>query len=78
VRNGEKAELGDLRAGDQVHVSQSPQDSFVFASDSDYLKDAFRRFKDLPRPRLKDLPRPPGVDGLPPGLPPIGMARPRR
>jgi hypothetical protein len=70
VRNGRNAELGDLRQGDHVHVSQSPQDSFVFATDSDYMKNAFRRFKHLPPP--------PDVDGLPPGLPPTGMARPRR
>jgi hypothetical protein len=69
VRNGRNAALGDLQPGDQVHVSRSPQDSFVFASDSDYLKNAIRP--------IKHLPRPPGVDGLPPGLPPIGMARPR-
>jgi hypothetical protein len=62
VRNGKRAELADLRMSDQVHVSQSPQDSFVFASDSDYRKSAFRRFRHLPRP--------PGAGGLPPGGPP--------
>jgi hypothetical protein len=67
LRNGKDVELGDLQAGDQVHVSQSPQDSFVFATDSEFFKKAIRH--------RRGLPPPPGVGGLPPGIPPAPMAR---
>jgi hypothetical protein len=64
IRDGRKADLGDLRQGDQVHVSQSPQDTFVFAADSSYAK------------KLEKCgPLPPGVDGFPPGLPPMAYGR---
>jgi hypothetical protein len=70
VRNGEDAELGDLKAGDRVHVSQSSDGSFVFATDGEYFEEAIKRLRDLPGPpRLRDLPRPPRAGGLPPGLP---------
>jgi hypothetical protein len=68
IRNGKKAELGDLQEGDQVHVSQAPQKTFVYASDSEFIKNLFRHHRSLPPP--------PGVGGLPPGLPPMPpMAR---
>lgn len=76
LRNGEEVELGELKQGDRVHVSQSPEDSFVFATDEDFFEKAFhRRLGDLPRPpRLRDLPRPPRAGGLPPCRP-VPMAR---
>jgi hypothetical protein len=61
IRNGKKAELGDLQEGDQVHVSQAPEKTFVYASDSEFIKNLFRHHRGLPPP--------PGVGGLPPGLP---------
>ena len=60
IRKGEKAELGDLQQGDQVHVSQSPQHTFVYAADLEFTK-TLRKHGGLPPP--------PGVGGLPPGLP---------
>jgi hypothetical protein len=65
IRNGKSAGLSDLQQGDQVHVSQSPQNSFVFAADSTFTKKLGNR----------PLPPPPGVGGLPPGLPPAPMGR---
>ena len=52
VRDGDKAQLSDLQAGDQVHVSQSPENSFVFAADSAFQpKKQFRQhFKSLMMP----------------------------
>jgi hypothetical protein len=68
IRNGKKAELGDLQDGDQVHVSQSPEKTFVYASDSAFIKHLTRHHRGLPPP--------PGVGGLPPGMPPMApMAR---
>jgi hypothetical protein len=64
IRNGKQADLSDLQQGDQVHVSQSPQNSFVFAADSTFTKKLGRR---------GPLPPPPGADGMPPGLPPAPM-----
>jgi hypothetical protein len=61
IRNGKKARLGDLQEGDQVHVSQAPEKTFVYASDSEFIKNLFRHHRGLPPP--------PGVGGLPPGLP---------
>lgn len=78
IRNGAKASLGDLQANDQVHVSQSPQSSFVFATDSAYqqkMQKQFRRsFKGLPKP---GLPKPPAgmPAGPPPGFPSALMLR---
>ena len=68
LRNGEEVELGDLKQGDRVHVSQSPDDSFVFATDEDFFEKATHR-------RFRDLPRPPRTEGLPPGLPAVPMDR---
>jgi hypothetical protein len=68
IRNGKAADLSDLQQGDQVHVSQSPQDSFVFAADTTFTKKLGRN---------GPVPPPPGVDGLPPGLPPAPMGRRR-
>ncbi|MDP9277212.1 MAG: hypothetical protein M3O76_03270, partial [Actinomycetota bacterium] len=68
VRDGDKAQLSDLQAGDQVHVSQSPDNSFVFATDSAFQQKMLKQF----RQHFKNLPKPPsGVPGgMPPGLPP--------
>jgi hypothetical protein len=60
IRKGEKAELGDLQQGDQVHVSQSPQNTFVYAADLEFTNKLRKH---------GGLPPPPGVGGLPPGLP---------
>jgi hypothetical protein len=60
IRKGEKADLGDLQQGDQVHVSQSPENTFVFAADFEFAKKLRKH---------GGLPPPPGVGGLPPGLP---------
>jgi hypothetical protein len=70
VRDGEKAQLSDLQAGDQVHVSQSPDGSFVFATDSAFQKKMQKQF----RQHFKNLPKPPSglPGGPPPGLPPLG------
>jgi hypothetical protein len=69
VRDGEKAQLSDLQNGDQVHVSVSPNGSFVFATDDAFQKKMQREF----RQHFKDVPKPPaGVPGgMPPGLPPM-------
>jgi hypothetical protein len=64
IRNGKPADLSDLQQGDQVHVSQSPENSFVFAADSTFTK---KLGKGGP------LPPPPGIGGMPPGLPPAPM-----
>jgi hypothetical protein len=66
IRNGKAADPSDLQQGDQVHVSQSPQNSFVFAADSTFTKKLGRN---------RPLPPPPGIGGLPPGLPPAPMGR---
>lgn len=68
LRNGERAELGDLKEGDNVHVSQGPDHTFVFATDEDFVEKAMSRLR-------RNLPRPPRIGGLPPGLPPVPMAR---
>lgn len=67
VRDGKKAELGDLQEGDQVHVSQSSEGSFVFATDKQFQKKMLKQF----RAHMKDLPKPPkGLrGGPPPGMP---------
>lgn len=67
LRNGEQVELGDLKEGDRVHVSRSPDDSFVFATDEEFFEKAIHRFRDLPRP--------PRAGGLMPGLPPTPWPR---
>jgi hypothetical protein len=69
VRNGKEVDLGDLQAGDKVHVSQSPEDSFVFATDSSFFKKMSRHF------RGHVMPPPPAFGGIPPGLPPAPRAR---
>ena len=68
VRDGDKAQLSDLQAGDQVHVSQSPDGSFVFATDSAFQQKMLKQF----RQHFKNLPKPPSgmPGGMPPGLPP--------
>jgi hypothetical protein len=66
IRNGKAADLADLQQGDLAHVSQSPQNSFVFAADSTFTKKLGRN---------GPLPPPPGIGGLPPGLPPAPMSR---
>jgi hypothetical protein len=66
IRDGKTADLSELQPGDQVHVSQSPQNSFVFAADSTFTKKLGRN---------GPLPPPPGIGGLPPGLPPAPMGR---
>jgi hypothetical protein len=73
VRDGDKAQLSDLQKGDQVHVSQSPNGSFVFATDSAFQQKMLKQF----RQHFKDLPKPPaGVPGgMPPGLPPMLRGR---
>jgi hypothetical protein len=70
VRDGDKAQLSDLQAGDQVHVSQSPDGSFVFATDSAFQQKMLKQF----RQHFKNLPKPPSglPGGMPPGLPPLG------
>ncbi len=65
LRNGKQAELSDLPSGDQVHVSQSPQGSFVFATDGAFLKKTMQNGRGMPPP--------PGFGGaMPGGPPPIG------
>jgi hypothetical protein len=59
VRNGKTATVGDLKAGDFIHVSQSSDGTFVFAADASF--------------RPKGPARGPGRDGRhgpggPPGL----------
>jgi hypothetical protein len=73
VRDGDKAALSDLQAGDQVHVSQSPDNSFVFATDSQFQKKMLKQFRE----HFKNLPKPPSVlpGGPPPGLPPEVLGR---
>jgi hypothetical protein len=73
VRDGKKSQLSDLQKGDQVHVSQSPDGSFVFATDSAFQQKMQREF----RQHFKNLPKPPsGVPGgMPPGLPPAAFGR---
>jgi hypothetical protein len=68
VRDGDKAQLSDLQPGDQVHVSQSSQGTWVFATDATFQKKMLRDF----RQHFKDLPKPPSgaPGGLPPALPP--------
>ncbi len=61
IRNGKSVQLSDLEQGDFVHVSQSPQDSFVFAADSSFK----------PKFGKNGGPPPPGAGGMPPGLPPM-------
>jgi hypothetical protein len=68
VRNGEKVEIGDLQTGDQVHVSQSPENSFVFAIDSQHQKLLMHRHFKFRR-GLQAAP------GLPPGPPPVPFGR---
>jgi hypothetical protein len=59
VRNGKKASLDDLKDGDFVHVSQSPEGTFVMALDASF------------RPRFQGGPRGFGPPpGRPPGPPP--------
>jgi hypothetical protein len=70
LRNGEKAELRDLQDGDQVHVSQSPQDTFVYAVGRERVRTALDRVRGLRRPS--------SFGAVPaPGPPPIAMARRR-
>lgn len=73
LRDGEKAALGDLQEGDQVHVSQAPNDTFVYAADSEYQDKLMNQLRE----HLKNLPKPPSgfQGGPPPGLPPEPMAR---
>jgi hypothetical protein len=66
VRNGKEVDLSDLQAGDQAHVSQSPEGSFVFAADGSFFKKL--RFHG------RGLPPPPAFGGMPPGLPPAPRA----
>jgi hypothetical protein len=66
LRNGKKAALSDLQAGDQVHASVSPEGSFVFASNGDFLKHVPKNGRGLPPP--------PGLGGgMPSGPPPMGL-----
>jgi hypothetical protein len=73
VRDGDKAQLSDLQAGDQVHVSQSPDGSFVFATDKAFEQKMQKQF----RQHFKNLPKPPSglPGGMPPGLPPGPLGR---
>jgi hypothetical protein len=73
VRDGEKAQLSDLQEGDQVHVSLSPDGSFVFATDSAFQQKMQKQF----RQHFKNLPKPPSglPGGPPPGLPPEALGR---
>lgn len=73
VRDGDKSQLSDLKEGDQVHVSQSPEGSFVFATDSAFQQKMQRQF----RQHFKNLPKPPSglPGGPPPGLPPEALGR---
>ena len=66
MRNGKKAELSDLQAGDQVHVSVAADGSFVFASDSSFFKHVTRNGRPLPPP-------PEFGAGAPGGPPPMGL-----
>lgn len=58
VRNGNKASLDDLKDGDFVHVSQSPEGTFVLAADANF------------RPRFQGGRR--GFHRGPPPPPPYG------
>jgi hypothetical protein len=73
VRDGDKSQLSDLQEGDQVHVSQSPEGSFVFATDSAFQPKMQRQF----RQHFKNLPKPPSgmPGGPPPGFPPEALGR---
>ncbi|MEA2220624.1 MAG: hypothetical protein QOJ35_3250 [Solirubrobacteraceae bacterium] len=51
VRNGKSAAVGDLQAGDRIHVSQSSDGTFAFAADATF------------RPRLGRGPGGPGGPG---------------
>ena len=66
VRNGKKAELSDLQAGDQVHASISPENSFVFATDASFFKHLHKNGRPLPPP-------PEFGAGMPGGPPPMGL-----
>jgi hypothetical protein len=58
VRNGAKAKVTDLKVGDQIHVSQSSDGTFVFASDASW--------KPTDRPDGHGGPGRPGGPGGPP------------
>ena len=66
VRNGKQAELSDLQPGDQIHVSQAPDGSFVFASDASFTKQMTKHGRGLPAP-------PAFGGGMPAGPPPMGL-----
>jgi len=66
VRNGKKAELSDLQAGDQVHASVSQEGSFLFASDGSFPKHITKNGRALPPP-------PAFGGGMPAGPPPMGL-----
>jgi hypothetical protein len=65
IRNGKTADVSDLQAGDQVHVSVSPDGSFVFASDGSFLKQMSKNGHGMPPP--------PEFGAMPGGPPPMGM-----
>src|SRR4051794_14642843 len=70
VRNGEKATLADLKAGDHVHVIQGPQGNIVFAADDAFIaqeKKEHGGFDHHGHGRLGPPPPPP-----PPGAPAPG------
>jgi hypothetical protein len=58
VRNGKTAAVGDLKAGDFIHVSQSSDGTFVFAGDA-----SFRPGRGPGHGRDHDGPRPLGPPG---------------
>jgi hypothetical protein len=65
VRNGAKAAVGDLKAGDMVHVASSSDGTFVFAADSSWRPPGPWGDHDGDHPGP-----PPGGPGGAPGPPP--------
>lgn len=71
VRNGKKAAVGDLKAGDHVHVISSSDGTTVFAGDDTFRPGArFGHMHREMRPGGPGFPGPPpGMPGPPPGAP---------
>ena len=77
IRNGRKAELGDLQQGDNVHVTQSDAKAMVFALDAKHERLFMPKRFNFRRAPMKGGKRPPNGRMLPPGPPPMFGPAPR-
>jgi hypothetical protein len=73
-RNGKKAAVGDLTAGDFIHVSSSSEGTWVMAADKSFRPFREGRFRGG-RPGMRGGPKgfrggPPALRGAPPPVPP--------